>query len=82
MLTRTGIAVSPGVAISPAMLFGSQGFRITHRFVSVDAVDSEVSRFQASVESVSVALGENERVAREQLGDQYGDCQRAPHDAA
>jgi phosphotransferase system enzyme I (PtsI) len=71
MLTRTGIAVSPGVAISPAMLFGSQGFRIPHRFVSVDAVDSEVSRFQASVESVSVALGENERVAREQLGDQY-----------
>jgi phosphoenolpyruvate-protein phosphotransferase (PTS system enzyme I) len=71
MLTRTGIAVSPGVAISPAMLFGSQGFRIPQRFVSVDAVDSEISRFQASVETVSVALGENERVAREQLGDQY-----------
>jgi phosphotransferase system enzyme I (PtsI) len=71
MLTRTGIAVSPGVAISPAMLFGSQGFRIPQRFVSVDAVDSEVSRFQASVEIVCEALGENERVAREQLGDQY-----------
>ena len=71
MLTRTGIAVSPGVAISPAMLFGSQGFRIPQRFVSVDAVDSEVSRFHASVETVSDALGENERVAREQLGDQY-----------
>lgn len=71
MLTRTGIAVSPGVAISPAMLFGSQGFRIPQRFVSVDAVDSEVSRFQASVATVSDALGENERVAREQLGDQY-----------
>tara|TARA_R110002072_G_scaffold303094_1_gene493245 strand:- start:54883 stop:56649 length:1767 start_codon:yes stop_codon:yes gene_type:complete len=71
MLTRTGIAVSPGVAISPAMLFGSQGFRIPQRFVSVDAVDSEVSRFHASVEIVSDALGENERVAREQLGDQY-----------
>jgi phosphotransferase system enzyme I (PtsI) len=71
MLTRTGIAVSPGVAISPAMLFGSQGFRIPQRFVSVDAVDSEVSRFQASVEIVSDALGENERVAREKLGDQY-----------
>ncbi len=71
MLTRTGIAVSPGVAISPAMLFGSQEFRIPQRFVSVDAVDSEVSRFQASVATVSDALGENERVAREQLGDQY-----------
>ncbi|MBL6707113.1 MAG: phosphoenolpyruvate--protein phosphotransferase [Planctomycetaceae bacterium] len=71
MLIRTGIAVSPGVAISPAMLFGSQGFRIPQRFVSVDAVDSEVSRFYASVETVSDALGENERVAREQLGDQY-----------
>ena len=71
MLTRTGIAVSPGVAISPAMLFGSQGFRIPQLFVSVDTVDSEVSRFHASVETVSDALGENERVAREQLGDQY-----------
>ncbi|MDA1164388.1 MAG: phosphoenolpyruvate--protein phosphotransferase [Planctomycetota bacterium] len=71
MLTRTGIAVSPGVAISPAMLFGSQGFRIPQRFVSVDAVDSEVSRFRASVETVCIALDENERVAREQLGEQY-----------
>lgn len=71
MLTRTGIAVSPGVAISPAMLFGSQGFRIPQRFVSVDAVDSEVSRFRTSVEAVSTALDENERVAREQLGEQY-----------
>ena len=71
MLTRTGIAVSPGVAISPAMLFGSQSFRIPQRFVSVDAVDSEASRFRASVDAVSVALSENERVAREQLGDQY-----------
>jgi phosphoenolpyruvate-protein phosphotransferase (PTS system enzyme I) len=64
MLTRTGIAVSPGVAISPAMLFGSQEFRIPQRFVSVDAVHSEVSRFQASVATVSDALSENERVAR------------------
>lgn len=71
MLTRTGIAVSPGVAINPAMLFGSKGFRIPQRFVSVDAVESEVTRFQAAVNIVSLALEENERVAREQLGDQY-----------
>lgn len=53
------------------MLFGSQGFRIPQRFVSVDAVESELSRFTAAVQAVSTALEENERVAREQLGDQY-----------
>ena len=46
MLTRTGIAVSPGVAIGPAMLLGADSFRIPQRFVSVDAVEVEVQRFQ------------------------------------
>jgi phosphoenolpyruvate-protein phosphotransferase (PTS system enzyme I) len=71
MQVKSGIAVSPGVAIGPVMLFGAEGFRIPQRFVSVDAVESEVSRFRKAIDTVTKRIEENERVARERLGDQY-----------
>jgi len=72
MHSRTGIPVAPGVAIGPAMLFGAESFRIPQRFVSVDAVEAELGRFESALNFVSSSLEENERVARERLGDQYG----------
>ena len=39
-----GIAVSPGVAIGEAFVLDNEGFRIPHRFVARDAVDSELDR--------------------------------------
>lgn len=71
MLIRRGIPVSRGVAIGPVMLFGADGFRIPQRFVSIDAVEAETGRFRAAVNTVSRALEETERVARERIGDQY-----------
>jgi phosphotransferase system enzyme I (PtsI) len=71
MQTRSGIAVSPGVAIGEALLFGAEGFQIPQRFVSVDAVEAEIGRFQSAVDSVSAGLEENQRVASERLGDEY-----------
>ena len=71
MKTKSGIAVSPGVAIGPAMLFGARGFRIPQRFVSVDAVESEISRFHAAMETVGKAIEENQRLAGERLGEEY-----------
>ena len=59
MLTRSGIAVSPGVAIGQAMVFGAENFRIPQRFVSVDAVEAEVGRFQSALQTVTRALDEN-----------------------
>ena len=79
MLTKSGIAVSPGVAIGPAMLFGAESFRIPQRFVSVDAVEAEVDRFQKALENVSRAIEENERLAGERLGDQYAAIFGAHH---
>lgn len=72
MHSRSGIPVAPGVAIGPAMLFGAESFRIPQRFVSVDAVEAELGRFESALNLVSDSLEENERVARERLGDQYG----------
>ncbi len=79
MLTRTGIAVSPGVAIGPAMLLGADSFRIPQRFVSVDAVEVEVQRFQKALDTVSKAIEDNERIAGERLGDQYAAIFGAHH---
>ena len=71
MQTRSGIAVSPGVAFGEAMLFGVDAFQIPQRFVSVDAVEAEVGRFHASIDNVSASLEENQKVASERLGDEY-----------
>ncbi len=72
MLVKRGIPVSPGVAIGPALILGSENFRIPQRFVSVDAVDTELARFHAALEGVCQELTENEHLAASKLGKQYG----------
>ena len=72
MLTKHGIAVSPGVAIAQAFVLGVEDFRIPQRFVSVDAVDSEVVRFRVALESVCREIAANEKLASERLGREYG----------
>ncbi|MDX1967517.1 MAG: phosphoenolpyruvate--protein phosphotransferase [Planctomycetaceae bacterium] len=71
MLIKRGIAVSPGVAIGPALVLGAESFRIPQRFVSIDAVDAEIARFQAAMEATCQEIGVNERLATERLGAQY-----------
>lgn len=69
---KRGIAVSPGVAIGPALVLGTEEFRIPKRFVLVDAVDVELARFRQALTSVCDELASHERVAAERLGRQYG----------
>jgi phosphotransferase system enzyme I (PtsI) len=71
MLVKHGIAVSPGVAIGQSMVLGAESFRIPQRFVSVSAVDAEINRFRICLQAVCTEIEENERVARERLGNQY-----------
>ena len=72
MHTKHGIAVSPGVAIGPAFVLGVEDFRIPHRYVSLDAVDAEIVRFRCAIENVCREISDNEKLASEQLGTQYG----------
>ncbi|HUG90825.1 MAG TPA: phosphoenolpyruvate--protein phosphotransferase [Planctomycetaceae bacterium] len=72
MLVRRGIAVSPGVVSGPALVLGAEDFRIPNHFVRVDAVETEVGRFHAALEAVFRELADNEELASEQLGKQYG----------
>jgi phosphotransferase system enzyme I (PtsI) len=71
MLVKRGIAVSPGIAIGPALVLGADVFRIPQRFVSVDAVDSELDRLRVALKAACDEIEHNEQVAREHLGEQY-----------
>ncbi len=71
MLIKRGIPVSPGVAIGPALVMGAESFRIPQRFVSIDAVDTEIARFRAAVESTCQEIEVNETLAKERLGAEH-----------
>jgi len=72
MEIKRGIAVSPGVVPGPALVLGTEDFRIPRRFVRVDAVETELARFDTALHSVCEEIAENERLASERLGSQYG----------
>ncbi|MFN0199047.1 MAG: phosphoenolpyruvate--protein phosphotransferase [Planctomycetaceae bacterium] len=71
MLVKRGIAVSPGVVAGPAFVLGTEDFRIPRRLVNVDAVESEITRFQQALQHVCEEISENEKQAADQLGQQY-----------
>lgn len=71
MIIKSGIAVSPGIAIGPAILFGIRSFRIPQRFVPVDAVDGEVARLQQAIKVVSKSIEQNQEAASRTLGAEY-----------
>jgi len=72
MLQKRGIAVSPGVVQGPALVLGLEDFRIPQQFVSVDAVDTEIARLHLALEAAGRDISENEQLAADQLGKQYG----------
>lgn len=72
MLVRRGIAVSPGVAVAQALVLGTETFRIPHQYVRPEGVESEVERFRAAHAAVCEDIADNERLAAEHLGKQYG----------
>jgi phosphotransferase system enzyme I (PtsI) len=72
MLVKRGIAVSPGVVTGPALVLGAEDFRIPQRFVSIDAVESELARLHAAIDEVCQDISENEQLASDRLGKQYG----------
>ena len=71
MQVRSGIAVSPGVVVGPALVLGSEGFRIPHTYVSKDAVEVELVRFQTALEHVCQDIEGDEILVGEQLGSRY-----------
>ncbi|MBL8818685.1 MAG: phosphoenolpyruvate--protein phosphotransferase [Planctomyces sp.] len=71
MQVRSGIAVSPGVVKGPALVLGSESFRIPRKFVTQDAVDAELHRFHSAREVVCRDIKANEQLVSAQLGAEY-----------
>ena len=72
MLLKRGIAVSPGIAAGPAVVLGVETFRIPSQYVRVDAVESELHRLETALARVVEEIGENQQLAADALGTQYG----------
>lgn len=66
-----GIAVSPGVAISEALVMGAEGFRIPRRFVARDAVDDELERLNQAMQAAGAEVQHNRQAVAKELGEQY-----------
>jgi len=72
METRKGIAVSPGVAIAPAVVLDSEQFRIPRRGIEASEVQTELERFHQAVERAQAEVRDlRERVASD-VGEKLG----------
>jgi phosphoenolpyruvate-protein phosphotransferase (PTS system enzyme I) len=72
MEIKRGIAVSPGVAIGPALVLDTESFRIPQRFVAGNQVAEESGRLRGALESAAAEARENQQAVTAQLGAQYG----------
>lgn len=72
MQVRSGIAVSPGVVTGPALLLGSEDYRIPRKYVTRDAVDAELHRFHTALDDVCIDIQANEHLVTAQLGAEFG----------
>ena len=84
MEIRRGIAVSPGVAIGPALVLDTEGVRIPHRTVPPEQVPEESARLtQALSEAANNARDTRQRIAvrlGQDIGNIFGAQQTAFED--
>jgi phosphotransferase system enzyme I (PtsI) len=72
MEIKRGIAVSPGVAIGPALVLDTEMFRIPQRFIEPGTAPDEIQRFQAALAAAAAEARENQRIVTDKVGQQYG----------
>ncbi len=73
MQTLRGIAVSPGIAIGPALVLDPRGPRLPRRAIAAASVDAELERLEQSLELARAEAELAEAEARQRLGPQYAD---------
>ena len=76
MITRRGIAVSPGVAIGPAFVLGAEEFRIARQrdgngTNEAKQIEEEIARLHAAIAAAIGEIEENESQLRETIGEEY-----------
>jgi phosphoenolpyruvate-protein phosphotransferase (PTS system enzyme I) len=72
MEIKRGIAVSPGVAIGPALVLDNEGFRIPQRFVEGDQAEAEIVRLRGALQAAAREARQIQQTVSDKLGKQYG----------
>jgi phosphotransferase system enzyme I (PtsI) len=69
---KRGIAVSPGVAIGPALVLDTEGFRIERRSVEPERREAEVQRLHHALGAAATEARTQQHKVDAQIGAQYG----------
>src|SRR5262245_9502994 len=69
---KRGIAVSPGVAIGPALLLDTEWFRIPQRFIEAEQIADEIDRLHQALQKAAAEVEDSQRAVSDKLGRQYG----------
>jgi phosphoenolpyruvate-protein phosphotransferase (PTS system enzyme I) len=72
MEIKRGIAVSPGVAIGPALVVDTEGLRISRQTVEPHEVEDEITRLRAALIGAALEARETQKEIATSLGKQYG----------
>ncbi|HEV3386310.1 MAG TPA: putative PEP-binding protein, partial [Gemmata sp.] len=72
MEVKRGIAVSPGVAIGPALVLDTEGIRITHRTIPAEQIDDEVKRLLVVLYDTATEMRETRQRFTARLGPTWG----------
>lgn len=72
MEIKRGIPVSPGVAIGPALVVDTEGFRIPQRFIERRQRKDEVARLREALKAAALEARETQEAIAAKLGKQYG----------
>src|SRR5437016_3977685 len=72
MEIKRGIAVSPGVAIGPALVLDTDWFRIPQRHVSAQQLPAECTRVRQALDEAVRETRAQEETVSSKLGPQYG----------
>lgn len=72
MEIKRGIAVSPGVAIGPALVVDTEGYRIPQRFIDRGQRGDERARLRAALAAAAKEAQVRQETINQKLGKQYG----------
>ena len=71
MLVLKGIPASPGIAIGKAVLLPGQTLTVSKHYIALEAVETELRKFEHSLQKTMQELDESAAKVRATLGPEY-----------
>jgi phosphotransferase system enzyme I (PtsI) len=72
MDVKRGTAVSPGVAIGPALILDTEWFRLPQRYIDPQLADAEIERLRHALDAAASEARDRQETVSLKLGPQYG----------